>query len=59
VTIDSRGQAVIIALSVDGRPIARTVDDGSRGPNIRRPGHVGIRGDNAEFEFQGFTVAAL
>jgi hypothetical protein len=59
VTIETRGRSVLIGLTVDGRLLARTVDDGSRGPNILRPGRVGIRGDNAEFEFQGFSVTAL
>jgi hypothetical protein len=58
-TIRSDGRAVAIALYVDGHLLARAVDLGAGGSPILRPGRVGIRGDNTEFEFRGFEVTSL
>ena len=58
-TIESDGHKVIIRVLINGQLVARTVDDGTRGPTILRPGHVGIRGDNASFEFKDFKVTSL
>jgi hypothetical protein len=58
-TIAGDGHKVIIRVLINGRLVARTVDDGTRGPTILRPGHLGIRGDNAEFEFKDFKAAAV
>lgn len=53
----SIGHSVLIRIFVDGRLLAETVDGGREGPVILRPGRVGIRGDNAEFEFADFRVS--
>src|SRR5262249_48235097 len=50
--------AVVIRLLVGGRLIARATDDGASGSTVARAGRVGIRGDNAEFEFRDFQVRA-
>lgn len=59
VTIDSSGRAVVIEVFVGGRRLARAVDNGDGGPAILRAGRVGIRGDNADFEFRDFEVSPL
>lgn len=52
--------SVLIVLSVDGKEIARAVDDGKLGgPPIVAPGAVGIRGDNTHFTFNPFTVIEI
>jgi len=56
--IQSAGDAVEIELFVGGRLVARAVDAGKGGPPILHAGRVGIRGDNAEFEFRDFEVTA-
>lgn len=44
--------------SIDGIEVCRAIDPGAvGGPPILLPGHVGIRGDNTEFEFDNFTVS--
>lgn len=51
--------SVTIQLFANGTLVASAVDDGSvGGPPILNAGKVGIRGDNAEFEFDDFTVNA-
>ena len=55
-TIASDGDSVVIKAFVGGRLLATAVDGGNGGPAILRAGRVGIRGDNAEFEFGGFQV---
>jgi len=55
-TVVSSGNTVRIRVFVDGRLLATAVDSGAGGPPILGPGRVGIRGDNAEFEFSGFRV---
>jgi hypothetical protein len=58
VTIGSDRHRVLIRVFIAGRRVAAAVDDGTRGPAILRPGRVGVRGDNAEFEFRSFRVTA-
>ncbi len=60
-TIDTNANgSVIIQLYANDTLVASAVDDGSiGGPPILSPGKVGIRGDNAEFEFDDFTVNGL
>ncbi len=59
-TIRSDRDEVAINLYVGGRLVARAIDRGvSSSPTILRPGRVGIRGDNAEFESRAFEVIAL
>jgi hypothetical protein len=50
--------SVRLALSIDGDELVSAVDSGEYGPPIREPGKVGIRGDNAEFEFSDFAVSS-
>jgi hypothetical protein len=50
---------VAIKLFVDAVLVASAVDSGVGGPAIVRAGKVGIRGDNAEFEVDGFRVTVL
>jgi hypothetical protein len=57
-TISNTGSEVLIRLLVNGKLIARAVDDGGSGRTITQPGRVGIRGDNSEFEFRDFRVRA-
>ena len=53
---DSHG-TVTIRLLENGRLLARAVDrPGSGGATISRPGRIGIRGDNANFEFTDLSV---
>jgi hypothetical protein len=60
VTIQSvGGKEVVIRVFVAGKLLARTVDTGHPSSAIRRPGRVGIRGDNAEFEFRDFKVSTV
>ena len=57
---DNPDGSVAIALYAGGRLLVSAVDDGSvGGPPIRHPGKVGLRGDNADFSFSGFTVTPL
>jgi len=52
--------SVAIALYENDRLIVSAVDDGSvGGAPLRNPGRVGIRGDNAQLEFDDFRVVAL
>jgi hypothetical protein len=48
-----------IALYLDGRRLLARTDPGVGGEPLTQPGAVGIRGDNAEFEFAKFRVRAL
>ena len=48
-----------IRLLLDGKLVARAVDRDGRDPPITRPGRVGIRADNSEFEFRRFEVRTL
>lgn len=54
-TIDNR---VIIRAFINGQQVARLIEFPKNQP-ILQPGAVGIRGDNAEFQFRDFQVRAL
>lgn len=54
----SAGRVVIDAM-VDGELIARSIDDGVGCDPITEAAAVGVRGDNAEFEFDRFSVKRL
>jgi hypothetical protein len=58
VTITAGAQAVDIGVAMNGRVVAHARDDGTRGHPILRPGRVGIRGDNADFQFRDFEVSS-
>lgn len=52
--------SVTLRLKIDGKLVLEALDDGSDGePPITSPGRVGLRGDNADFEFRGFSVAPI
>ncbi len=55
-TITSNDGSVLIKVFVAGQQVASAVDTGEGGPAILKAGRVGIRGDNAEFEFGDFKV---
>ncbi len=57
--IETIGDTVTIRLLLDGKLVARAVDRDGRDPPIIRPGRVGIRADNTEFEFRSFEVRTL
>ena len=48
--------SVVLTLRMDGRRLLKVTDTGQLGPPIRSGGRVGIRGDNTNFRFRGFTV---
>ncbi|WP_344935198.1 hypothetical protein [Actinoplanes nipponensis] len=51
--------SVFIALQRNGKTVSTATDSGVGCAPIRAAGATGIRGDNAEFRFSGFTVSAL
>lgn len=52
--------SVELSIYADGELLAQAVDDGSQGgAPIRKPGRVGLRGDNADFMFKDFKVKTL
>jgi hypothetical protein len=51
--------SVTISFSVDGRQVLTATDRGIGGPPISRPGAIGIRGDNCNFEFDHLVVDSL
>jgi hypothetical protein len=55
----SADHTTTIALYVDGRQLLGRMDTGVGGDPLTQPGAVGIRGDDAEFEFANFRVRAL
>ena len=57
--IETTGGTVTIRLLLDGKLVARAVDRDGRDAPIIRPGRVGIRADNSEFEFRRFEVRTL
>jgi 3-keto-disaccharide hydrolase len=57
--IETTGGTVTIRLLLDGKLVARAVDRDGQDPPIVRPGRVGLRADNAEFEFRRFEVRTL
>ncbi len=50
---------VTITVAQDGKELARAVDAGIGGKPIVKPGAVGLRADNTEFEVSGFQVRKL
>ncbi|MFI5931843.1 hypothetical protein [Actinoplanes sp. NPDC051494] len=56
---DNANGSVSITLTVDGRAAAEATDTGVGCAPITGAGAVGIRGDNAEFEFTDFKVSTL
>ncbi len=56
---DNADGSVAIKLSVGGKVVASAVDRGTGGPPITHAGKVGIRGDNAQFNVDAFSVTAL
>jgi hypothetical protein len=57
--IETTGATVTIRLLIDDKLVARAVDRDGQDPPIIRPGRVGIRADNSEFEFRRFEVRTL
>lgn len=51
--------SVTIRLYDGNVQILKAIDTGTGGQPIRKKGKVGIRGDNAEFEVDGFSVSSL
>lgn len=56
VQIQSKDSGVVITMYVNHHQLAQLTDTQQ---TITKPGAVGIRGDNSEFEFKNFTVNAL
>jgi hypothetical protein len=50
---------VRLVLHLDDRAALDVVDRGAGGPPITAPGRVGLRGDNAEFDFAAFSVRGV
>jgi hypothetical protein len=60
VTIRSGGHArVAIDCYLNGRLLLSAQDRGAGGQPLVEPGAVGLRGDNAEFEFSHFRISSL
>jgi hypothetical protein len=53
------GQSVALTVIRDGRVALRATDRGAGCPPITAAGRTGVRGDNAEFLFDDFTVTGL
>jgi hypothetical protein len=53
--------SVTIRFLVGGKLVARAVDrsDDGNAPAITKPGRIGLRGDNANFEFRDFQVRSV
>jgi hypothetical protein len=56
---NNRDGTVAISLTLRGRAVVTATDQGVGCAPITRAGAVGIRGDNAEFRFDDFTVSRL
>jgi hypothetical protein len=57
VKISSTGSSLVtITVRLGERTLLTAVDDGSHGRLILKPGRVGLRGDNCEFELKDFQV---
>jgi hypothetical protein len=57
VRINSTGSSLVtITVRLGDRTLLTAIDDGSHGRLILKPGRVGLRGDNCEFEFKDFQV---
>jgi hypothetical protein len=54
--IVDHARTVTLRLLIDGKLVVRAVDHGVGGPPIPAPGRVGLRGDNADFQFRSFVV---
>ena len=60
VRVTSGGRSrVTVTVSQNGRRLLEAVDDGAHGPPISRPGSIGLRADNCEFEFQTLRAHPL
>jgi hypothetical protein len=55
-TIVDENDGVTIRLLLNGKLVERVSDNGKGGQVITAPGQIGLRGDNAEFEFRHLTV---
>jgi hypothetical protein len=55
-TIVADDHEATIRLLVNGKLVERVSDTGEGGPVIAASGQIGLRGDNAEFEFRRLTV---
>jgi hypothetical protein len=55
-SIMTQGPKVIIRAFINGQQVARLIDNAKQDQVISKPGAVGIRGDNTEFEFKDFQV---
>ena len=58
-SVQNEGDGVRLTLSQNGETIATAVDDGVGCAPIQAAGRTGIRGDNANFQFDDFTVSRL
>jgi hypothetical protein len=58
-SIETTAATVTIRLLLDGKLVARAVDRDGGDPPITKPGRVGLRADNSEFEFRHFEVRTL
>jgi len=56
---NNKDGSVQVWLSHNGTPLLSVTDTGTGCAPITKPGATGIRGDNAEFHFDGFTVQTL
>jgi hypothetical protein len=57
VRITSAGTSMVtFTIDQGDRRLLRAVDDGDHGSPILRPGAIGLRGDNCEFEFAGLSA---
>jgi hypothetical protein len=56
---DNSDGSVTLTLSLGGTKIVSATDTGVGCSPITQPGKVGIRGDNDNFTFSGFTVSSL
>lgn len=56
----NRDGSVSLRVTINGTLVARSVDQGGTGtPVVSAPGRVGLRADNAEFEFRQLEVRSL
>ncbi len=56
---DNKDGSVTLRLYVDGKQLLEATDSGQGGPPIRGAGRIGVRGDNTEFKFRGFSAETL
>jgi Domain of Unknown Function (DUF1080) len=55
-TIVTDNGGVTIRVLLNGKLVERVTDEGKGGPVLTAPGRIGLRGDNAEFEFRHLAV---